>query len=298
MYSKDGTFVNCCHRHTEPRFCNCGGNYGREAPSENSSEAILMRLVRTAELETVRTTPRKLPERLPFPIKPGEPDWGKIGWEYFENLDVNKVIWERWAPPMRNRYLSLRYLEKLGRKEFSYDVDQLGSMTDEELVRLDDEIKKMSYTLANKQADEMEKERELQVLLRGASGALKIGGGVLAVVGTVGAVFAVVATGGLAAPIIVGIVGALTTVFAASDVVEGVGDVKAAITKEGLDKRSYNPIRDDVFGGNELAYALTGTGISLVTDIVTGAVIAKIPERISASMAAKSAKRAVQSAYI
>ena len=50
-----------------------------------------MRLVRTAELETVRTTPRKLPERLPFPIKPGEPDWGKIGWEYFENLDVNKV---------------------------------------------------------------------------------------------------------------------------------------------------------------------------------------------------------------
>ena len=77
MYSKDGTFVNCCHRHTEPRFCNCGGNYGREAPSENSSEAILMRLVRTAELETVRTTPRKLPERLPFPIKPGEPDWGK-----------------------------------------------------------------------------------------------------------------------------------------------------------------------------------------------------------------------------
>ena len=49
---------------------------------------------------------------------------------------------------MRNRYLSLRYLEKLGRKEFSYDVDQLGSMTDEELVRLDNKIKKMSYTLA------------------------------------------------------------------------------------------------------------------------------------------------------
>ena len=61
-----------------------------------------MRLVRTAELETVRTTPRKLPERLLFPIKPGEPDWGKIGWEHFENLDVNKLIWERWAPPMRN----------------------------------------------------------------------------------------------------------------------------------------------------------------------------------------------------
>ena len=96
---------------------------------------------------------------MPFPNKPGEPDWRKIGWEHFENLDVNKVIWERWAPPMRNRYLSLRYLEELGRKEFSYDVDHLGSMTDEELVRLDDEIKKMSYTLANKQADEMEKER-------------------------------------------------------------------------------------------------------------------------------------------
>ena len=131
--------------------------------------------------------------------------------------------------------------------------------------------------------------------MRGASGALKIGGGVLAVVGAVGAVFAVVATGGLAAPIIVGTAGALTTVFAASDVVEGVGDVKAAITKEGLE-RSYNPIRDDVFGGNELAYALTGTGNSLVTDIVTGAVIAKIPERISASMATKSAKRAAKKA--
>ena len=88
----------------------------------------------------------------------------------------------------------------------------------------------------------------------------------------------------------------MTTAFAASDVVEGVGDVKVAITKEGLDKRSYNPIRDDVFGGNELAYALTGTGISLVTDIVTGAVIVKIPERISASMAAKSAKRAAKKA--
>ena len=88
----------------------------------------------------------------------------------------------------------------------------------------------------------------------------------------------------------------MTTAFAASDVVEGVGDVKAAVTKEGLDKRSYNPIRDDVFGGNELAYALTGTGISLVTDIVTGAVIAKIPERISASMASKSAKRAAKKA--
>ena len=37
MYSKDGTFVNCCHRHAEPRYCNCGGNYGREDPSENSS---------------------------------------------------------------------------------------------------------------------------------------------------------------------------------------------------------------------------------------------------------------------
>ena len=133
-------------------------------------------------------------------------------------------------------------------------------------------------------------------MLRGASGALKIGGGVLAVVGAVGAVFAVVATGGLAAPIIVGTAVALTTAFAASDVVEGVGDVKAAVTKEGLDKRSYNPIRDDVFGGNELAYALTGTGVSLVTDIVTGAVIAKIPERISASMAAKSAKRAAKKA--
>ena len=81
-----------------------------------------------------------------------------------------------------------------------------------------------------------------------------------------------------------------------SDVVEGVGDVKAAVTKEGLDKRSYNPIRDDVFGGNELAYALTGTGISLVTDIVTGEVIAKIPERISASMAVKSAKRVAKKA--
>ena len=166
-------------------------------------------------------------------------------------------------------------------------------MTDEELERLDDEIKKMSYMLANKQADEMKKERGLQVLLRVASGALKFGGGVLVVVGAVGAVFAVVATGGLAASIIVGTAGALTTAFAASDVVEVVGDVKAAITKEGLE-RSYNPIRDDVFGGNELAYALTGTGVSLVTDIVTGTVIAKIPERISASMAAKSAKRAAK----
>ena len=87
----------------------------------------------------------------------------------------------------------------------------------------------------------------------------------------------------------------MTTAFAASDVVEGVGDVKAAVTKDG-DKISYNTIRDDVFGGNELAYTLTGTENSHVTNIVTGAVIANIPERISSSMAVKSAKKAAQDA--
>ena len=126
MHSEDETFENCCHRHAEPRYCNCSGNYGREAPNENSSKAILIRLVRTAKPETVRTTLRKLPERLPFPIKPGEPDWGKIGWEHFENLDVNKVIWERWFPPVMDRDLLLEKLQNLSDDDIdTNNLDQI-----------------------------------------------------------------------------------------------------------------------------------------------------------------------------
>ena len=112
-----------------------------------------MRLVRTAELETVRTTPRKLPERLPFPIKPGEPDWGKIGWEHFENLDVNKAIWERWFPPVMDRDLLLEKLQSLSDDDI--DTNNPDQIRDEELDRLSNELLKPMVFPAFPRLDEI-----------------------------------------------------------------------------------------------------------------------------------------------
>ena len=68
--------------------------------------------------------------------------------------------------------------------------------------------------------------------------------------------------------------------FGASDTIEGIGDIQAAISRQGLNQMSYNPVRESVFGGNETAYTLTEMGVSFVFDVITGMAVAKMPTRL------------------
>ena len=91
---------------------------------------------------------------------------------------------------------------------------------------------------------------------------------------------AVAASGGTALPVVVMALGTAMIMFGASDTIEGIGDIQAAISRQGLDQMSYNPVRESVFGGNETAYTLTETGVSFVFDVITGMAIAKMPTRL------------------
>ena len=257
------------HNHGEV-YCNCGGHYGHEASGELSPEASLKRIV--VSTESYRGIQRELPPSLPCPKKPEEPDWSKIGWEYFENLNVDKVIWDRWTPPMRSRYLALRYL--------GCDVDaaKLGCMNEEELNRLDEKLRKISYTLKHKaelaQRKQERAERAQQkarLAIRGTSGGVKVLGGTALVAGSIAAVAGTVATGGIL-PLVVLAGASAGVMFGTSDVIEGVGDLTSSITGQGLDQRSYNPVRDTVFGGNELIYA----GAEILASAGTSAAATKV----------------------
>ena len=268
------------HNHGEV-YCNCGGHYGHEASGELSPEASLKRIV--VSTESYRGTQRELPPSLPRPKKPEEPDWSKIGWEYFENLNVDKVIWNNWKPPMRSRYLALRYL--------GCDVDaaKLGCMNEEELNRLDEKLRKISYTLKHKaelaQRKQERAERAQQkamLAIRGTFGGVKVLGGTALIAGSIGAVVAVVASGGTLLPLIVLAGASAGAMFGASDVIEGVGDFTSSITGQGLDQRSYNPVRNTVFGGNELIYAgteiLASAGTSAAVSKTLASTAEKLPE--------------------
>ena len=74
--------------------------------------------------------------------------------------------------------------------------------------------------------------------------------------------------------------GTAMIMFGASDTIEGIGDIQAAISRQGLDQMSYNPVRESVFNGNETAYTLTEMGVSFVFDVITGMAIAKMPTRL------------------
>ena len=69
--------------------------------------------------------------------------------------------------------------------------------------------------------------------------------------------------------------------FGASDVIEGVGDLASGITCQGLDQRSYNPVRDTMFGGNELIYAgaeiLASAGTSAAANKVLSGTAQRLP---------------------
>ena len=91
---------------------------------------------------------------------------------------------------------------------------------------------------------------------------------------------AVAASGGTVLPVVVMALGTAMIMFGASDTIEGIGDIQAAISRQGLDQMSYNPVRESVFGGNETAYTLTEMGVSFVFDVITGMAIAKMPTRL------------------
>ena len=289
------------HNHGEV-YCNCGGHYGHEASGELSPEASLKRIV--VSTESYRGTQRELPPSLPRPKKPEEPDWSKIGWEYFENLNVDKVIWDRWTPPMRSRYLALRYL--------GCDVDaaKLGCMNEEKLDRLDEEIRKISYTLKHKaelaQRKQERAERAQQkarLAIRGTSGGVKVLGGTALIAGSIAAVAGTVATGGIL-PLVVLAGASAGVMFGTSDVIEGVGDLTSGITGQGLDQRSYNPVRDTMFGGNELIYAgaeiLASTGTSAAaTKVLSGTTprlpITNVTTKVEASNIAEETRNTITS---
>lgn len=63
-----------------------------------------MTTVRYDTLETFRATQKLLPDSLPYPTRPNEPNWFEIGWEFLRGRNINEVIWSRWTPPRSAMY--------------------------------------------------------------------------------------------------------------------------------------------------------------------------------------------------
>ena len=186
---------------------------------------------------------------------------------------VNDTIWDRWYPPEASNYAEL----VCPCRDYVY----LGEINEEELNRLNFELKELSSMMADSQDEDSQDEVEVGVAInRGTSGGIKVLSGTIMIVGSVAGIAAVVASGGTALPVVVMALGTAMIMFGASDTIEGIGDIQAAISRQGLDQMSYNPVRESVFGGNETAYALTETGVSFVFDVITGMAIAKMPTRL------------------
>ena len=186
---------------------------------------------------------------------------------------VNDTIWDRWCPPEPSNYAEL----VSPCREYVY----LGEINEEELNRLNFELKELSSMMADSQDEDTQNEVEVGVAInRGTSGGIKVLSGTIMIVGSVAGIAAVAASGGTALPVVVMALGTAMIMFGASDTIEGIGDIQAAISRQGLDQMSYNPVRESVFGGNETAYTLTEMGVSFVFDVITGMAIAKMPTRL------------------
>ena len=183
------------------------------------------------------------------------------------------MIWARWFPPEASNYAEL--------VSPCRDYVYLGEINEEELNRLNFELKELSSMMADSQDEDTQNEVEVGVAInRGTSGEIKVLSGTIMIVGSVAGIAAVAASGGTALPVVVMALGTAMIMFGASDTIEGIGDTQAAISRQGLDKMSYNPVRESVFNGNETVYALTETGVSLAFDVITGMAIAKMPTRL------------------
>ncbi len=248
-------------------ICNCSGHYGYETAEEVAPEATFERIRRATETVCQREK-KTMPGKLTYPKCPDEPNWRELGWDEFNNLNVDKVIWDRWDSAMRSRYLALTYLQYISNGDCRCEPAKLGEMSDAELNRLDEQLRRISYGLSHN-AERQERERQAQQIaglaIRGTSGGIKILGGAALVAGSIGTLAAVMASGGTLLPLVV-LTGAVAeAAFGVSDIIEGTGDVSAVLSGQGLDQKSYNPIRDELFGGNELVYGLTEMAVSLGT---------------------------------
>ena len=88
--------------------------------------------------EIIKQNPQEIPPSLPFPSKPVEPDWSKIGWNFIEGQNMDEVIWGRWMPPKACDYRSLFHPCR--------NPASLGCINDRELDRLDVEIKNSLFS--------------------------------------------------------------------------------------------------------------------------------------------------------
>ena len=242
-----------------------------EAETEQVEETPKEQTV--TEVETYKMPQIPLPDELPRPGVPKKPSWWEIGWRRLMGRSVNDTIWDRWYPPEPSNYAEL----VCPCKNYVY----LGEINEEELNRLNFELKELSSMMVDSQEDDLQDEVEVGVAInRGTSGGIKVLSGTIMIVGSVAGIAAVAASGGTALPVVVMALGTAMIMFGASDTIEGIGDIQAAISRQGLDQMSYNPVRESVFGGNETAYALTETGVSFVFDVITGMAIAKMPTRL------------------
>ena len=242
-----------------------------EAETEQTEEMPKEQTV--TEVETYRMPQIPLPEGLPRPGVPKKPSWWEIGWRRLMGRSVNDTIWDRWCPPEPSNYAEL----VCPCKDYVY----LGEINEEELNRLNFELRELSSMMADSQDVDTQNEVEVGVAInRGTSGGIKVLSGTIMIVGSVAGIAAVAASGGTALPVVVMALGTAMIMFGASDTIEGIGDIQAAISHQGLDQMSYNPVRESVFNGNETAYTLTETGVSFVFDVITGMAIAKMPTRL------------------
>ena len=225
------------------------------------------------EVETYKMQQIPLPDELPRPGVPKKPSWWEIGWRRLMGRSVNDMIWDRWYPPEQSNYAEL----VCPCKDYVY----LGEINEEELNRLNFELRELSSMMADSQDEDAQNEVEVGVAInRGTSGGIKVLSGTIMIVGSVAGIAAVAASGGTALPVVVMALGTAMIMFGASDTIEDIGDIQAAISRQGLGQMSYNSVRESVFNGNETAYALTETGVSLAFDVITGMAIAKMPTRI------------------
>lgn len=86
-----------------------------------------------------------MPPGLPRPACPQELNWFKIGWEFLRGRSIDDMIWARWFPPKAENYRGI--LHPCNR------FAGLGEISDTELDRLDEEIRKEFKETRRRAAD-------------------------------------------------------------------------------------------------------------------------------------------------
>ena len=202
------------------------------------------------------------PEMLKKPEYPKEPKWSEIGREDFCDLSINDLIWVLFGDPQRvvaeHRNAMIPDLEK------SYG----GHLPQELINYLDNQILNMMREEARSIQESAREAGKLEKRIKAEEKAIEVLDKAAMTVATVGVA---IASGGTAIPIIATAFAAGETALAISDAVEGTQDFVSSCTGEHVLTRSYNPIRDDLCGGNEGTYKVVETVMDLGCVAVTGA---------------------------